>query len=92
MHLHVLHRFMVAWVGPFSPKTSLKNKWTFESRQNTYWNKPSAQITLYGCFGRLLQVEWVVQGKLSRVCVCVCVRSGAYEQDLQTLDVLVRGK
>ena len=53
-------------------QTSLKNKWTFESRQNTYWSKPSAQITLYDCFGRLLQVGWMIQCKLSRV-VCVQV-------------------
>jgi len=72
MHLHVVHRFMVARVVSFAPKTSLKNKWTFESRQNTYWSKPSAQITLYDCAGRLLQVEWMVRCKLSRV-VCVQV-------------------
>ena len=72
MHLHVVHRFMVARVVSFAPKTSLKNKWTFESRQNTYWSKPSAQITLYDCAGRLLQVEWMVRCKLSHV-VCVQV-------------------
>ena len=62
------------WHGLVSlaPKASLKNKWTFESRQNTYWSKPSAQITLYDYAGRLLQVEWMVRCKLSRV-VCVQV-------------------
>ena len=64
-------------------ETSLKNKWTFESRQNTYWNKPSAQTTLYGVF-------WTAAASrmdgLMQINTC-CVRSGAYEQDLQTLEV-----
>ena len=75
MHLYVVHRFMVARVVSFArnclEETNGRSK-VAKIRIGANQVRSSAQITLYDCSGRLLQVEWMIQCKLSRV-VCVQV-------------------
>jgi hypothetical protein len=70
MHLHVVHRFMVARIVSFArnclEETNGRSK-VAKIRIGANQVRSSAQITLYDCSGRPLQVEWMVQCKLSRV-------------------------